>query len=104
MEEFWKWCSVMLAGIVLSETSMLWAGRGKPSFTQVKAMIAEHAENSCFSKHREAIMLRLASQDKILEKLDRHLETVREDVAEIKLDVELHRHARAEKAKAEHKA
>lgn len=92
MEDFWKNVALLAIGALCSSAVSIWSITKRPTFTQVEAMI---------TKEHASISARFDRQDKLLEKLDRHLEETREKVGTILIDIEAQRQVRARKALSE---
>lgn len=95
--ETWKAIALFLGGATLAALPGFW----KPTFTQVKAMIAEHEAGGCYSRDKGAIMARFDHQDKLIEKVDRHVDEIKDKVEAILIDVETQRRMRMQKSDSE---
>lgn len=85
--ELWRFLTGFALGALLSGVPSLWAITKRPTFGEVQALIEGNAGV-------KLIAARLDTQDKILEKLDRHFGRLEEKVDEIHLDVEVQRRQR----------
>lgn len=95
MEEFWKWTSGILAGILIGQGALMWklisAIRDRPTFAEVEALIAKHMEFTPYEKDRRWLTEEMTGLKKDVEKVDRHVQDIRPKVEELHLWMTLQR-------------
>lgn len=87
--EPWKSIAVYLAGVISAIVPLLWSMTRRPTFNQVEAMIA---------KDLRIIEERFSRLDETMNKVDRHVDEIKEKVQTILIDVEAQRQVRARNA------